>query len=181
MAGFRGAVSLAAALAVPVTLVSGEPFPDRGTIIFVTSGVVVVTLVVQGLLLPVVVRWAHIGPDTEVEQESLMAQRIASEEAAVALPELAEQLGTSDAVHEVLRQEHAKHLRTLHADDTGDAERYRVYSDEYTALRLAVTAHKRATILRLRDEQRIDDTVLRQLQARLDIEELRLSRREIAE
>jgi len=143
--------------------------------------VVVVTLVVQGLLLPVVVRWAHIGPDTEAEQESLMAQRVASEEAAVALPELAAQLGTSDAVHELLRQEHDKHLRTLHADNTEDAERHRAYNDEYTALRLAVTAHKRATMLRLRDERRIDDTVLRQLQTRLDVEELRLSRRETAE
>lgn len=181
MGGFRGAVSLAAALAVPETLASGEPFPNRDTIIFVTSGVVVVTLVVQGLLLPVVVRWAHFGPDTEVEEERLLAQRIASEEAAAALPELAARLGTSGAVHERLRHEHEKHLRKLHADNREDAERFRVHNDEYTALRLAVIAHKRATVVRLRDERRIDDTVLRQLQAGLDIEEVRLSRREIAE
>jgi monovalent cation/hydrogen antiporter len=48
-------------------------------------------------------------------------------------------------------------------------------------LRLAVLAHKRATVLRLRDERRIDDTVLRQVQTRLDIEEVRLSRRELVD
>src|ERR1700760_803262 len=55
VAGFRGAVSLAAALAVPETVASGAPFPDRDLIIFVTAGVIVVTLVAQALLLPDVV------------------------------------------------------------------------------------------------------------------------------
>jgi hypothetical protein len=55
------------------------------------------------------------------------------------------------------------------------------YDQEYTALRLAVIAHKRDTVLRLRDERRIDDTVLRQVQARLDIEDVRLSRSEVAD
>jgi CPA1 family monovalent cation:H+ antiporter len=55
------------------------------------------------------------------------------------------------------------------------------YDQQYTALRLAGIAHKRATVLRLRDERRIDDTVLRQVQARLDIEDVRLSGRELAE
>ncbi|WP_425826956.1 Na+/H+ antiporter [Streptomyces fractus] len=64
LAGFRGAVSLAVALSVPVTLDSGAPFPDRSFIIFVTSGVILVTLVVQGLLLPVAVRWAKFPPRT---------------------------------------------------------------------------------------------------------------------
>jgi hypothetical protein len=48
-------------------------------------------------------------------------------------------------------------------------------------LRLALLAHKRATVVRLRDERRIDDVVLRQVQAALDIEEVHLSRREVAD
>ncbi|MFM9559377.1 cation:proton antiporter, partial [Streptomyces caniscabiei] len=63
LAGFRGAVSLAVALSVPETLDSGQPFPDRAFIVFVTCGVIVVTLVVQGLLLPGVVRWARLPRD----------------------------------------------------------------------------------------------------------------------
>ncbi len=58
-AGFRGAVSLAAALAVPMTTNSGAPFPDRNLIIFVVSVVILVTVLVQGTSLPTVVRWAR--------------------------------------------------------------------------------------------------------------------------
>ena len=50
--GVRGVVSLAAALAIPLTIATGAPFPDRDLILFVTFGVIVVTLVGQGLLLP---------------------------------------------------------------------------------------------------------------------------------
>ena len=70
----------------------------------------------------------------------------------------------------------------LHASDDGaDDEPALRYDQQYTALRQAVLAHKRATVVRLRDERRIDDIVLRQVQARLDLEEVRLSRRELTE
>ena len=55
--GVRGVVSLAAALAIPYTVASGAPFPHRDLILFVTFGVIIVTLVGQGLMLPAVVRW----------------------------------------------------------------------------------------------------------------------------
>ena len=55
------------------------------------------------------------------------------------------------------------------------------HEEQYTALRLALLARKRATVVALRDEQRIDDIVLRQFQTRLDIEEVRLSRREVGD
>ncbi len=179
VAGFRGAVSLAAALAVPETVTSGAPFPDRDTIVFVTSGVIVVTLVLQGLLLPSVVRWARLPPDGSVEQERHLAETLATEEALAAIPQLAANLGTESDVVSRLRREYEKHLRVLHAGDDGadDGPALR-YEQQYTALRLAVLARKRATVVRLRDERRIDDTVLRQVQARLDIEEVRLARRE---
>lgn len=63
-------------------------------------------------------------------------------------------------------------------DGTGDEPVLR-HQKQYTALRLALLAKKRATVARLRDQRRIDDTVLRQAQARLDIEEVSLSRREV--
>lgn len=55
------------------------------------------------------------------------------------------------------------------------------YDQQYTALRLAILACKRDTVIRLRDQQRIDDTVLRQVQARLEIEEVRLSNHELVD
>ena len=85
--------------------------------------------------------------------------------------------GTDPEVADRLRREYEKHLRVLRAAQDAAAEEPALrYERHYNALRLATIASKRATTLRLRDEQRIDDTVLRQLQARLDIEEVRLSR-----
>jgi CPA1 family monovalent cation:H+ antiporter len=173
VAGFRGAVSLAAALAVPRTVSSGQPFPDRDVIIFVTSGVIVVTLL-QALVLPLVVRWAHLPEDGGVAEERRFAERTAAEEALAALPEVAGRLGTHPHVVDRTRQEYEKHLKLL-ASDGEVEEPVRRVMDDYAALRLELIAHKRATVVRLRDQRRIDDTVLRQIQARLDIEEIRLA------
>jgi CPA1 family monovalent cation:H+ antiporter len=182
MAGFRGAVSLAAALAVPDTVASGAPFPGRDQIIFVTAGVIVVTLVVQSLALPGMVRWARLPHDRSVDTERHYAEILAAEQALSAMPKLAAELGTDAEVTGRLRREYEKHLRLLRADDAGaDDEPALRYDQQYTALRLAVLAHKRATVVRLRDEDRIDDIVLRQIQDRLDIEEVRLARREAAD
>lgn len=182
LSGFRGAVSLAVALSVPTALDSGAPFPDRDTIVFVTSGVIVTTLVVQGLLLPVVVRWARLPRDTSVDEELYLAETSATEEALKSLPQVAEELGTDAAVTERMRHEYETHLQVLRASggEADDEEALR-HDRHYTALRLELLAHKRATVLRLRDEHEIDDTVLRQVQRRLDIEEVRLSRQQSAE
>jgi CPA1 family monovalent cation:H+ antiporter len=181
--GFRGAVSLAAALAVPELTASGTPFPDRDKIVLITSGVVVVTLVLQALALPAVVRWAHLPPDTAMAEEHRLATRLAAEEAFAALPEVAERLGVDDSVLHRTRGEYERHLEMIRTDldDADEDEPIRRAEAEYTALRLELIAHKRATVVRLRDEQRIDDTVLRQIQSRLDLEEVRLARREIVD
>lgn len=181
VAGFRGAVSLALALAVPESLSSGEPLPGRDLIVFVTAGVIVVTLA-QGLLLPGVVRWARLPRDTSVEQERHLAETLATERALAAIPGLAAGLGTDPEVADRLRREYGEHLRVVRADgERADDEPALRHERQYAALRLAVIAHKRATVIGLRDEGRIDDTVLRQVQARLDAEEVRLSRREEVE
>ncbi|MGO7983661.1 Na+/H+ antiporter, partial [Rhizobium johnstonii] len=69
LAGFRGAVSLAAVLAVPAVTASGEAFADRDLVVFVTAIVIVLTLAVQGPLLPVLIRWAHLPADDGVDEE----------------------------------------------------------------------------------------------------------------
>jgi Na+/H+ antiporter len=181
IAGFRGAVSLAAALAVPATVASGEAFPGRDTIVFVTAGVIVVTLVVQAPLLPVVVRWARLPHDSSVEQERRLADTTAAREALTVLPELAAELDTDPQVADELRREYERHLGVLQAqDDPSDGTVLRRQDDD-TTLRRALIARKRAVVLRLRDEGRIDDTVLRRVQARLDIEDLRLSGHDLVE
>ncbi|MFI1034272.1 Na+/H+ antiporter [Streptomyces sp. NPDC020951] len=184
VAGFRGAVSLAVALSVPETLDSGAPFPDRDVIVFVTSGVIMVTLVVQGLMLPHVARWARLPHDTSVEEERRLAETTAVEAALEALPEVAADLGTDPDVVDWTRREYETYARVVRAGDTDDDDDPAVvlrHMEDYTALRLALLARKRAAVVSLRDMSRIDDTVLRQVQALLDIEEVRLSGAELHE
>jgi CPA1 family monovalent cation:H+ antiporter len=173
VANFRGAVSLAAVLAVPRTLDSGRPFPGRDLLVFVVAVVIAATLA-QGLLLPAVVRWARLPADTSTQHELALARRTAAYEALTALPELAQELGTSGQVLQHVQQEYEQRLRTVdqRMDDVPSPP------DEHAALRLALIARRRATVVRLRDEGQIDDDVLRQLQGTFDYEELRLSRRQ---
>lgn len=178
--GFRGAVSLAAALAVPETVVGGGPFPFREEIVLITSGVVVLTLIVQAVLLPAIIRVARLPEDTELEKEIQLAQSAAAEEAFEALPEIAAEVGVSDVVLKRVRAEYEHHLDVVRAKEAGDEEVARS-EVEYAALRLELIAHKRATIVRLRDEEAIDDIVLRTIQRKLDVEEVRLSRRDVEE
>ncbi|WP_327672720.1 MULTISPECIES: Na+/H+ antiporter [unclassified Streptomyces] len=184
LAGFRGAVSLALALSVPYTVDAGGPFPDRDTIVFVTAGVVVVTLVVQGLVLPSVARWACLPRDADGERELHLALSTANEAALTALPDVAAELGTDTEVADQLQAEYEMHARTLRAhhatEDPGSGSLLRRHRQD-VELRLALLSRKRAAVIGLRDEHRIDDTVLLRVQARLDAEEVRLAQPEAAE
>lgn len=114
-AGFRGAVSLAIALSVPAVLDSGEPFPGRADIVFVTAGVILLTLLVQGPLLPAVVRWANLPDDAATDQELGLAERVITTTAIEAIPELAVEHDISDEVRDRLRRDYDEHLRVAEA------------------------------------------------------------------
>src|SRR5207302_2434194 len=77
--GVRGVVSLAAALAIPLTLANGQPFPHRDLILFVTFGVIILTLVGIGLTLPAVIRWLGVGrhraAESRLEREAELSAR----------------------------------------------------------------------------------------------------------
>ena len=136
-------------------------------------------------------RWADLPQDTRATREHHLANTVATEEALAALSDVAEALDTDPNIVERLRREYDKHLRVLRANanastnDEGDGEGAEDeealrYDRQYTELRLAMLARKRATVLRLRNERRIDDSVLLSVQSRLDLEEMRLSRRTAA-
>lgn len=171
-AGFRGAVSLAVALAVPVGIVGSD---GRDMVVFVTAGVVVLSLLIQGAALPALVRWARIAADPTMADEIDLASRTAAESALTSLDEIAAGLGVDDTVIAEVRAELADHrARWAPGTDDGSDGDESPHERQYRDLKLAVLAHKRATTVTLRDRQVIDDTVLRQIQARLDLEELRL-------
>ncbi|GAA1986787.1 Na+/H+ antiporter [Microbacterium pumilum] len=178
-AGYRGAVSLAAALAIPLTIEGGAPFPMRDLVVFVTAVVIVLTLAVQGPLFPLLIRWARLPADSEAD-ERLLAQTEATRAALAALPDLAASLGVDDEVRDRVAQESEQHLAALQADgETADGAETARTKEQYRRLRLAAMQVKRDTVLRLRDEQRIDDTVVRALQTQLDLEEIRLTGRQL--
>jgi Na+/H+ antiporter len=174
MVGFRGAVSLAAVLAVPHTLDSGAPFPDRDLIVLITCGVIVLTLL-QALLLPSVVRFARLPDDTSVADEIQLAEVFTLDAAIEAIDTTASELGSGEMVVARVRHELDKQRRLVAAGGA-DGDPVVRHDDQYTSLSLALIARRREALLVLRDEQRIDDIVLRRVQARLDIEEVRFSR-----
>ena len=182
-AGFRGAVSLAAALAIPLRTVDGEPLGGRDLVLLVTFGVIAVTLVVQGLTLPAVVRWARFPEDGEEAGEFRLAERTAAYAASEAIDLRASELGLPETVakrvreqYDVLLQEmELRHLVLDGAARDGEREALTALEDE-RRLRLALLQDKREAVQALRHDHLIDDLVLLRLQAKLDAEEVRLAR-----
>ena len=174
VAGFRGAVSLAAVLAVPHTLDSGAPFPDRDLMVLIACGVIVLTLL-QALFLPAVVRFARLPVDASVAEELQFADEYSLDAAIDALDTTASELGSGDMVVERVRHELDKQRKLL-ASAGVEGDPVIQHDDQYRSLSLALIGRRREALLELRDEQRIDDIVLRRVQTRLDQEEVRFLR-----
>jgi CPA1 family monovalent cation:H+ antiporter len=158
-------VSLAAVLAVPHTLDSGAPFPDRDLMVLIAGGVIVLTLL-QVLLLPSVVRFARLPVDTSVAEELQFADEYSLDAAIDAL---------DDTVARV-RHELDKQRKLLASAGAEGDHPIIQHDDQYRSLSLALIGRRREALLELRDEQRIDDIVLRRVQTRLDQEEIRFLR-----
>jgi CPA1 family monovalent cation:H+ antiporter len=181
-AGFRGAVSLAAALAIPATVDGGGPLDGRDLVLLVTFGVIVFTLVVQGLTLPAVVRWAQLPVDGRESEEYRLAQREATRAALEVMEVRAGELDVPDDVWKQVHADYEEHLRKLELKysvmDGGAEDSDRDTLAAYKAarrLRLALLTDKRRTLSQLRHERRIDDLVLVRMQSQLDAEEVRLT------
>lgn len=179
-AGFRGAVSLAAALAIPERDASGAPLAGRDLVLLVTVGVILVTLLVQGLSMPAIVRFARLPPDPTEAEEQRMAEEVAARAGLDAVDTRAAQLGLDGAVVDGVRHAYRVRIKTLISEPAdpdlaafGAAKREFLENDR--RLRRALLADKRAALIRLRDTRDIDDTVLRRVQAQLDAEEVRLT------
>jgi len=115
VAGFRGAVSLAIALSVPIVTPGGEAVAGRDAVVFVTAGVIVLTLLVQGPLLPAVIRWAKLPNDDAAIEEYELAERAISGAALAALDDLAVEHGISDRVRDRARREGYERLELANA------------------------------------------------------------------
>ena len=173
-AGFRGAVSLAAALAVPLTTLSGAPFPDRSLLIFVVVVVILVTVLVQGTTLPLVVRWARMPEDVAHAHELQLARNVGSQAALEALPIVAGELGASPKVLSRLQKEYEEHAALVMEGDDASTNTLAERHDMVRRVRLGVLEHQRRAVTILRNQNLIDDIVLREVQADLDLQEVQL-------
>jgi monovalent cation/hydrogen antiporter len=175
-AGMRGVIALAAALALPETLADGNPFPRRNLIIFLTFCVILVTLVLQGLTLPVLIRALGLAGAAGPDPEEQAARRILLETAL----EHIKTARTGEDTHHLAAaySEAASRYKRRLAAITGESYAQHGIDAEDHAHVVDISRQllrlERDTAVRLRDEGRINDEVLRQLQRELDLAETRL-------
>jgi CPA1 family monovalent cation:H+ antiporter len=171
----RGAVSLAAALAVPLTTDAGSAFPQRDLIVFLTFCVILGTLVVQGLTLPVVIRALGIEADHLDEKEHAKARIKAADAALARLDELQGEDWVRDDTAERLRGLYGfRRNRFLSRFDENDDGAIEEQSLNYQRLRRELFDAERDAIVDLRRRGVIDDEVERRLYRDLDLEDARL-------
>ena len=167
-AGLRGAVSLAAALALPAY------FPERNLILLLTFAVILVTLVGQGLSLPWVVRWARWDVvDLDGDEATLAraaAYQAGLDEIARAREQWAGHQPLLDRLESGLR-DRTEHLATEDPDETEERRQERV---EHEEIQRGVIGAQRAAVIELRDRREINDQTLRTIERELDLEELRM-------
>jgi len=175
-AGMRGVVSLAAALALPLKLENGSPFPGRELILFLTFAVILATLVLQGLSLSPLIRWLGVKDDLAAEEEERTARLKANQAAIARLDELTQTKSINPDIVQRLRIEYQDRLRQLEVcAPEVSAEPRRLFSSEYERLSHEALGVERKTILRLRNEMIINDEVHRRIQRDIDLAEVRLS------
>jgi CPA1 family monovalent cation:H+ antiporter len=178
----RGAVALAAALAIPLETDAGAPFPERDLIIFLAFCTILVTLVIQGLAFPALVRALEVEQDTQDSDEELAARL----ETAFAAIDRIDELALEDWVDEDMatrmrglydyrRRRFRSRVHGQPDEDGTGAEDFEARTDRFRRFRTDVIAAERAVLRRLRDEGRITDEVRRKIEYDLDLEEARVS------
>ncbi len=167
--GLRGAVSLAAALAIPVSLTGGAPLPHRHLVIFLTFSVILVTLVLGGLTLPWIVKVLSVPEDASEDEDEVRDGLLRMSEAALEELVKIEAEGTLD-------KEAVARLRRRYEHRRRDVDGYGRDEDSILDAEHRLLAAERRALLEMREQGSIDNTVLRRLQHVLDISQERLDR-----
>ena len=164
--GMRGVVSLAAALSIPIYLTDGSAFPQRNLILFITFMVILLTLIVQGLTLPLVIRWVNIKDSdkhlTEKEQDLLIKTRLAEHSSKFLAEEPGEHLKTNRAIQQLK----TKLENDQFSSDDGEAE-----LQDFRKIYLQLLKKQRLFLHELNKEPEIDEDIIRKYHDLLDLEE----------
>lgn len=176
--GIRGIVSLAAALAIPLSTASGAPFPHRDLILFLAFAVIVVTLIGQGLAMPRVILWLGLDARGSEERlvstsEELATRRLTTETALGRIDELANDLDVPEHAVAPLRAHYGAQLRQLEYRSASDADEQRL--GELTLdLELRLVEAERQQLYALMCAGEVEDEVRRRIENELDLREARL-------
>ncbi len=177
--GIRGGLSLAAALAIPLTLGNGAPFPHRDMMIFLTYCVILVTLVLQGLTLPILIRVLKVKSDRSREEEENNARLQGTRAALSRLDILSDESWAPAEVSEHLREHYLAKLRLLegrvHGSSNITSETNR---SAYSKLHEELLAAEHRAIVLMRDEGEIEDDVLHTIERDLDLQRVQLGTEE---
>ena len=174
-AGMRGAVSLAAALALPLETDDGTAFPGRELILFLTFSVILATLVGMGLTLPLVIRKLGLEDDGIEEREDAKARVHAAEAALARLEELVAEDWVRDDTAERLRGAYRFRTSRFRARlDDGDDGMIESRSQDYQRLRRELLHAERDALVALRRSGVISNDVWIRVARDLDLEDLRL-------
>jgi CPA1 family monovalent cation:H+ antiporter len=173
----RGAVSLAAALALPLHTDAGAPLPGRDLIQFITFSLILVTVVGEGLTLPWLIRrLGVVDDDTEEENEEIRARLVIARAALETVDELEGAEWTRDGTIERVRRlyEYRRRRFKIRAGKIEDEDGLEESSLAYQRLMHAIYAAQRRELVRLRNSREISAEVMRRVERELDLEEQRL-------
>jgi monovalent cation/hydrogen antiporter len=169
-ASMRGIVTLAAALALPLTTADGKPLPFREQIIILAFIVILVTLVVQGLSLGPLVRWLKIPDDRTLEREEIQARDRAVQAALQRISDIESRRGGPDERLADLRKHYEDRARIIADRQAGVPPSSSLADAAFKRVRHETLSAERRVLIQLRDQGEISDEVLLQLERELDME-----------
>ncbi len=175
--GMRGVIALAAAISLPETVATGEPFAQRNLIVFLTFSIILFTLVVQGLSLPALIRALGLAGKGIVNEEERKGRRMVLEEAIRFLEDRRNALPEAVSESEEHTLEDLLHMYRHRLEAIDENDHSSEASKPLGAFRkrrelLIETAQvERRCLIRLRDEGAIGDDILRRLEHELDLRE----------
>jgi Na+/H+ antiporter len=172
--GMRGVISLAAALALPLTVEGGAPFPGRDLILFLTFSVILATLVVQGLSLPALIRGLGLEDDGSQEREEIEGRIEVAQAALERIEELVEEEWVREDTAERVRGLYNYRRSRFSARFDGDEDGIEERSAAYQRFMRELLRAQRRTLIELRNEGRIGDEAMHRIERDLDLEESRL-------
>jgi monovalent cation/hydrogen antiporter len=175
--GMRGVVSLAAALSIPLKLNNGDPFPQRDMVLFITFTVILVTLIVQGLTLPLVIKWFN-EPERDYllsheDQELRIKTKMKDKALAVLNKQYRTQVNSNALVRAMLERYESEHSFLEARQNYTDGEAHAI-KEEYQQIFTTVIEAQREVLYYMNRKAEFEEELINKYVAQLDLEEEKL-------